>query len=375
MFERYSYIPKLALSPAEMGAYSELPEKDKSSILPVIALRGWVGSKELNNSYEKLKSVANGRLVILDVDHDYVYENKDYLITGEFPRKVFYELADLLSPNRGYKNWCDLVRVEDWIIPVLQIHDEANIALQYKVLSSFGRGVVIRFGLEELQSGKYLRVMDLIKDDLALSENLFLFDLGRIGPNVVDYSGIVFRFVSLVSNYSTDSFYSVTGSSFPESFGARMHGSESIYERLLYSKLLKELPLKFIYSDYGSARYKEGSSGGGVPVPRIDYPLNNDWYFKREPLGDLSGLDKDAKKKKYLEVYAKIAKFIMDQEYWVDNLNVWGDRMIKSTAIGDEYSINSPVKATAVRINLHLYNQLHYGDDIAGLDTDDEWID
>ncbi|WEE21742.1 hypothetical protein [Aeromonas caviae] len=45
------------------------------------------------------------------------------------------------------------------------------------------------------------------------------------------------------------------------------------------------------------------------------------------------------------------------------------------TSKGDDYGITNPNRATAVRINIHLYLQLHYHDLIEGLDTDEEWID
>ena len=145
MFDKYKYLPKLALSPAEMGAYDELPDMDKDGIIPLIPLRGWVASKFLENSLNKIQEVIDGRFVVLDIDQDYIYDNKDYLITGEFPREVFYQLRDLLDSKNGYENWCNLVRENEWIIPVLQTKDISGVAIQYQSLCSLNRGVVIRF--------------------------------------------------------------------------------------------------------------------------------------------------------------------------------------------------------------------------------------
>ncbi|ENW5234796.1 hypothetical protein ACFLPG_002787 [Acinetobacter baumannii] len=49
--------------------------------------------------------------------------------------------------------------------------------------------------------------------------------------------------------------------------------------------------------------------------------------------------------------------------------------MIERTALRDPYGINSPQKATSARINIHLYNQLHYMDNLSDLDTDEDWVD
>lgn len=65
----------------------------------------------------------------------------------------------------------------------------------------------------------------------------------------------------------------------------------------------------------------------------------------------------------------------MEQEYWSENLHLWGTQMIELTSKGDKFGINSAQKATAVRINLHLYTQLHYNDELESIDTDEEWED
>ena len=75
------------------------------------------------------------------------------------------------------------------------------------------------------------------------------------------------------------------------------------------------------------------------------------------------------------ELYTLCAKKIMAEEYWMPDLRLWGTQMIEQTALGDKFGINSPAKATAVRINIHLHTQLHYNAKIEEIDTDDEWID
>jgi hypothetical protein len=64
----------------------------------------------------------------------------------------------------------------------------------------------------------------------------------------------------------------------------------------------------------------------------------------------------------------------MQQDCWESELKLWANYLIELTSQSDEYGINGPPKATAVRINKHLYTQLHYGDE-KEYDTDEEWED
>ncbi len=66
---------------------------------------------------------------------------------------------------------------------------------------------------------------------------------------------------------------------------------------------------------------------------------------------------------------------MMKSDYWIKDLKAWGQQMIEKTAEGNKYGINSAQKATAVRINLHLYQQIHYFEEISELDTEEDWED
>ena len=54
---------------------------------------------------------------------------------------------------------------------------------------------------------------------------------------------------------------------------------------------------------------------------------------------------------------------------------LWGKQMIERTAYGDEGAISSPPKATAARINIHLHQQLFFGNQAGLYDTDEDWSD
>ena len=75
------------------------------------------------------------------------------------------------------------------------------------------------------------------------------------------------------------------------------------------------------------------------------------------------------------ELYTEIAKEIVSQDYWNDELHIWGTEIIVYTSKGDFIGINSPARSTAVRLNIHMYNQIHYDEVIEDVDSDDDWED
>ncbi|EHH1218514.1 protein beta, partial [Vibrio parahaemolyticus] len=161
-----------------------------------------------------------------------------------------------------------------------------------------------------------------------------------------------------------------SGTSFPYSFGRSYRGEVSIFERLIFNKIVKSCEgIELIYSDRGSARAEAMGGGGGLPPPRIDYALKNDWRFIRKEFDDEN---EDEEKE---ELYQQAAQEMMKADYWIKDLKAWGQQMIEKTAEGDKYGINSAQKATAVRINLHLFQQIHYFEEISELDTEEDWED
>ena len=65
----------------------------------------------------------------------------------------------------------------------------------------------------------------------------------------------------------------------------------------------------------------------------------------------------------------------MSEDYWISDLHVWGTQKIELTGKGDKYGIDSPWMATAVRINIHLHQQLYYDSPAELTDTDEDWED
>jgi len=368
---QYKYVPILSLSPSEMGALEELPGKDKDLILPLFPLKGWVNSKKIINSLDRVEKAIGSRKWIAHIDKSFLTDNKTFVFTGKYPRDVFYELKNLLEPKNGYSNWCEFIASLPNAIPCLQLEDINELRLQVTRFVALDRGLVILFDIKNISKKDYDTIINVLSS--VDGKNIhFIYDLGTLNNTYADYIPPIINLIKSNKRIFENSTISISGTSFPSSFSGYHNGENPIYERLLYNKANEALDdVNLIYSDRGSARIEKQNGGGGIPSPRIDYPLKNDWRFVRNEYKDST----DPKEGEKDILYQLCASEIIKQSYWQSELFLWGTQMIALTAKGEKYSINSPQKATAVRINIHLYTQLHYNDDICEIDTDEDWVD
>ncbi|HCE2830854.1 beta family protein [Vibrio parahaemolyticus] len=368
----YQYCPILAISPSELQGLKELPDKDKNLILPIFPLKSWAAAKELKSSIAKVEeSIGKNRKWIADIDYVDLLDRKK-----ETYRPVHHDLLKLIDPADGYRNWCDFIKEHINTIPCLQLKDLQEITTQIKVLSGLGRGIVVILKQTDLESQRYQTILSNLTD---VNDLFVILDLEQITKEQVDLSHQVLLYLNAIKTILPQAMVSLSSTSFPDSFGGYYKGVKSIYERALFDKIKSSIT-DLIYSDRGSARATKMSGGAGVPPPRIDYACRNEWNFIRLEFTELSdSLTKSEKqaqiRKEKMELYTLISKQIMREPYWEGDLALWANYIIELTSKGDEYGINSAQKATAVRINKHLYTQLHYDSlDVIG-DTDDDWED
>ncbi|MFW8634039.1 beta family protein [Cribrihabitans pelagius] len=153
----------------------------------------------------------------------------------------------------------------------------------------------------------------------------------------------------------------VTGSSFPDSFTEYSLGDEvEVAERLLFSQLQRaNNRARLIYGDWASSRSPSEGGGGAVIPPGIDLATERSWEIYRS--------EDDAPE------FSDLAQEVMASPNYPTGLAIWATYMIASTALGDPNGITTLRRATAVRINMHLYRQLNFGRFEPAPDTDDDY--
>jgi hypothetical protein len=369
--DQFNYVPMLAISPSEMTALEELPSKDKDLLLPIFKLKGWVASHHLDKTITRIEKAIDKRPWIADIDQSFVLENTEFLITGKLPdRPVFEEVNQLLNANNGFSAWVEYLKRLPTAIPTIQWGRLSELEKQIIQLKDLNRGIVLSITQSNTPQEVSL-ALKVIREN-KIPDVHVMIDLGKIDHRIMNQVVPLIARVNEIAGSLPDCSVSVSGSSFPSQFSGYNNGENTIYERLLFNKLSTSLPaITLIYSDRGGARAEKLSGGGGIPSPRIDYPLKNDWRFIRKEYDDPQSPMGGEKER----LYSSIAKELMDEEYWNSELKLWGTQLIDLTSKGDEYGINSPAKATAARINIHLHLQLHYQNENSIIDTDDDWVD
>ena len=365
-YSQYKYLPMLGLKPAEMLAIEELPEKDKDIILPIFPLRKWANSKKFKNSIVRIEKSIGKRFWLADIDLESLNDNKD-----KTDNDAIKELLELNLPNNGYENWVSFISKNDSIIPIALLGDVSQFETEIDNLCALNRPIAVRFRMSgefKINNDDFNSIFKVLmqkKFDYGLIVILDYGDVSRV--NLLDYKKLSIL-INSINRILKNSYISISGTSFPYSFSGTYIGEIPIYERQIFNKVQLDCPsVKLIYSDRASTRALK-NSGGFITPPRIDYPLKNDWRFIRKDAPAIRS-DKQA-------LYQEAAIDIMNSDYWaIPTPALWGRQMIEKTSLDDPYGINSPIRATSVRINLHLYQQLHYFDDLSEIDTEEEWVD
>lgn len=374
--EGATYIPVLCVRPAEVNALRELPEHDKDAILPAIQLRPWMGAKEFSSALNKVQEVfGENRQWIANIDSTYESpaQKKDKE-TGKAipPRQAIIDFKALKDPNNGYGNWCDFLEENPNLIPCLQLKDSSQFYNQLDRLAGLERGLVLH--LESLGDVLDASQLSALNSVSGHNQILFIVDFRDI-KNVPNLNVLIVEWIDSINKLQKavpSSRIAISSTSFPSTFQngkSEPIANKPIRERQLFDiavETSKDNGWKIIYSDRGSTRINFKGGGGGPKFARIDYPTLDTWNFFRADEGREDYRPSD---------YCLVAQRCMNDDCWNSELHVWGTLMIERTAQGDAYGITSPAVSTAVRINIHLHNQLFYDKPDGLLDTDDEWID
>ncbi|NTF87462.1 hypothetical protein G6L46_10030 [Agrobacterium rhizogenes] len=358
-----TYVPILTVRPAEMVALRELPDLAKDRIFPHIILRPWLNSNELRKSIDKIQHAYSKRPWIVELDDDIDYANEN---------SAWQEMQSLQDPENGFANWIKFVSKIDYAIPALQVSEDSEaVEKQIMAVKELGRGAVVRFPVQAFH------VIPKFADFLRRSnynDMLFILDFGQADRRILtQYITAKTQCDAITARFPEASIV-VSATTFPFEFSEV--NKQAIFEREFFSEMVRQNPsVNLIYSDRGSAR-AERLSGGGAPMPRIDLPSSMAWRFFREEVGQIVFGKRKITTEEREAGYRLAATRAIADAAWDPKLNIWGTQLIKLTQIGADYAINAPVRATAARINIHLFRQAIFGYDgnISRL-TEDDWSD
>lgn len=356
------YVPILSVRPAEVRALSHLADKDKARLLPAIQLSPWSTSKKFESTLSKIQEVfGNNRQYIANIDYDYPpKENKR-------PAVQFFN--ELKNPQNGYENWCNLIQNNKNLIPCIQTEHIEQFDSQLDRLKKLERGLVLhldaRSGTNDLQSIVEMKIGNIQKCHPS-NDVLFIFDFGDLSKTRADFNTLIIqqnRAMQIIIDQFPECRVAFSGTSFPHQFG---FGSTlcDIKERVLYDLGRATFEkADIVYSDRGGTKLRQEREGGNRTYPRIDYPVSTKWHFyKANKYGS--------------EEYKPMAQEVAKHHDLDSHLKIWGVQMIKNTADGISTAhgtyniINTHPGSIAVRINIHLWQQLHQ--QLSSPDTDDD---
>lgn len=326
-------------------------------LIPTISLRKWMNSGQLQNSFDQITTAMGGRQVILDLG-----------ATRQPPQgSAELQLAALHNPEGGFAAWVQEVTARELVIPTLQWGDPQPTRAQLNALVELGRGLVLRF--RRGNAWNLPQLLNIAPVELGGAAVLCILDFGQLQMNA-DLTQAASELVAVAGAIrqrldTSDITFSLAASSFPVDFASinREHARIPIRERELFNLIsaadvFNEPGVTLAYGDFASVFAAErGFARGGAP--RVDYPRATRWtYYRREV--DLS--------------FVNAAAAVMADADWDDDLVIWGSNEIRRAASGDLDGLHYQRAWTAVRIHLHLHQQLHFGS--GGLyETDDDWSD
>jgi hypothetical protein len=351
MLQNRDYCPLLHARISEMKALLQLSAATKDRIFPVIVGRPWPNANRLQRTWDKIAEAFGGRPFGLDLDQT----RRGYPSS----RVAATEFNDLFDSANGYQAYYEAVESVPGAVPVLRTSsgaDRAGLEAELRQVERVDRGLVVRVQNEVTAHAD--RLISTVFQHHP--EFVLLIDAGwdeDLLTHVAWASGVI---AALPEDHDTIEVVAC-GSSFPESFtNIDGRGSIRVLERSLFDELVRRhnrTPI--VYGDWASTRPPRESTPM-TPVPRIDLPMSREWVaFRRNEA----------------EGYADIARRVIADQIWPNDLNIWGTYTIDATANELPGMIKSPATASAVRINIHMHRQTHFGEQALTSDGDEPFTD
>jgi len=359
--DEINYVPTLAIRASEMNGLEQLPSATKDRMRPVFLLAPWATANTLEKAVERAEKAYPNRRYFLDIDKDYAVTNPE----AEAQEQFF----DLLSGRNCFENWMHFISGFGNAQPCLQLIGQSIecIREQINIIQNLGREFCVRIEIRQEHSERFpynLPEIVALLNEIGTADYSVLLE----GGWTADPMGLFTRFSGLIGGtlgeVDADVPIIVSCTSMPKDF-QDFEGCVpwEFSNRELVSQIARyHNRRRIVYGDWGSTRPREPAGHKQRPLERIDYPTDHSWIIARNK-------DKEWGFKEAAE------ELVRQSGVWEDNLNVWGTNMILQTAANPAFGINTPQKNVASRVNIHLHRQAFYGEDIHGIDLDEEWQD
>ncbi|MCY4549264.1 MAG: beta family protein [Defluviicoccus sp.] len=352
---RGTYVPTLAVRASEMRGLEFLPAVSKARMMPLFLLAPWFNSKTLDRTIERIERAYPRRLYFLDIDRDYIPKDAENSLAQA-------EWLELRDPSGHFEAWRSFCMKFPALIPCLQVagQDQHDLRAQVEKCQENEREFCWRIELTRMPPNIQTVVDILI--EIGTADFSIVIEGGWVEDPLTLYARTHGMLTGLLSDLDGRIPIVVSCTSMPKGFSHIVGVEDTPFSN---HQLLDDLRRdtnrdNLLFGDWGSTRPREDSFGQ-APFPRIDYATNDSWHFSRNRDGNWG--------------YREAARAIIERPVWDGELGIWGEDMIRDTARTPDFAIDTPQKNIASRVNIHLHRQALYGDNIHGLDLDEDWID
>ena len=349
------YIPTLSVRSSEMNGIQYLPSISKDRMVPVFLLAPWRNSGSLGKTIERIELAFPNRQFFLDFDRDYRPNNPD-------PSPAQVEWIRLRNPSDEFQAWREFWIDHPMVMPCLQIDRQGNrkIKDQIEFIQDHERQFCLRLELDRIPKNIQSTVDALAETGTA--DFMVVIEGGWVEDPLTMYARAHGLITNTLGNLDGRVPIAVSCTSMRKSF-SDIEGvvETSFSNHQLLGRLIRDTNKEILlYGDWGSTRPRDNDFGRR-PFPRIDYATDESWHFARNKERDWD--------------YRRAAMAIVSSDAWDGRLGIWGEEMIQNTAGNPAFAIDTPQKNVAARVNIHLHRQALHGEDISGMDLDEDWAD
>jgi hypothetical protein len=334
-FNAYKYYPSLRSRQAEMKGYKELTPEIKDKLLPIVVLGPWGNVKTPSMVLHKVSEHFGNRRFFLD------------LAPGKPPQ----DWEALQVPDGDFKTWREFAAIKEQAIPVAFIRADQPMRSTVRQALALERkhgSFAVRARSPQVDSPILQAIASTLDD---VKNSLFILDFGYVREMVDETIFACAEVINKLREIAPSATVVVTGTSFPASFSRFQERSYLVIdEREIFERLGGEEVS--IYGDHSSIHTEVMEELPAYrPIPRVDYPTIDTWFFKRyrNEDGDREGA----------AGYVRCAKEIINLTDWDASLvnEAWGAKKIYDAAHGNIESMGAAAPWISVRVNLHLHRQ------------------